>query len=74
MTDFERWKTLLGKQVRVTIQHQSGDLTTGGDNEIRNAVIVTGQLLAFGDGGDFEILEEDGFVHYCWPLLEMEEI
>src|SRR5438445_187077 len=42
--------------------------------EDKRPVIVTGQLLAFGDGGDFEILEDDGFVRYCWPLLDMEEV
>lgn len=53
------FKTLLGKRVRVFLSEST---------------IVTGTLLAFGDGGDFEILEDDGFVHYCWPLLEIEEI
>lgn len=60
-------RTLLGKQVKVTLDY--GTYSPGG-----KAVIVTGKLLAFGDGGDFEVLEEDGFVHYCWPLLDMEEI
>jgi hypothetical protein len=49
---------LLGEQVRVKLDEQ---------------VIVTGRLLGFGDCGTVEILEDDGFVHYCWPLLSMEE-
>lgn len=56
-------RTFLGKRVKVTLDH--------GDTK---PVIATGQLLGFSDGGDFEILEDDGFVHYCWPLLDMEEI
>lgn len=56
-------KTFLGKKVKVTLSQ---------DESL--AAIVTGTLLGFGDGGVFEILEEDGFVHYCWPLLDMEEL
>lgn len=50
---------LLGRRVRVTLD---------------TSVIVTGQLLGFGEGGDFEILEDDGFVHYCWPMLDVAEV
>lgn len=50
---------LLGKHVQVTLDEN---------------VIVTGQFLGFGDGGDFEILEDDGFVHHCWPLLSITQI
>lgn len=52
---------LLGKTVRVTLA----------TNEDGTKVISEGTLLGFGQGGDFEILEEDGFVHYCWPMLEI---
>lgn len=51
---------LLGKRVVVVLDRA-------------DAVIITGQLLGFGDGGTFEILEDDGFVHYCWPMLEIRE-
>jgi hypothetical protein len=53
----EAVRALLGHRVRV---------------RLADAVIVTGQLLGFGDGGDFEILCEDGMVHYCWPMLSIE--
>lgn len=53
----------LGKQVEVL-------LAIDGDG---SKVVARGQLLGFGEGGDFEILEDDGFVHYCWPALEMRE-
>lgn len=56
-------KALLGKRVYVRLGEHEG-----------KPVITTGQLLGFGDGGDFEILEDDGFVHYCWPMLEVEEV
>jgi hypothetical protein len=48
----------LGQQVEV--------LLAATDN-----VVAKGQLLGFGDGGDVEILQDDGLVHHCWPMLEM---
>lgn len=54
---------LLGKRVRATINDDEGE-----------KVITTGILLGFSQGGNFEILEDDGFVHYCWPLLKIEEV
>ena len=54
-------RALLGQQVRVTL-----DLNDG------YAPICEGKLLGFGDGGDFEILGDDGTVHYCWPMLRIE--
>lgn len=53
-----RSRELLGKRVTVKLDAN---------------VIVTGLLLGFGNGGDFEILEDDGFVHYCWPMLSIAE-
>lgn len=55
----ERTVALLGKKVRVTLGPET---------------IVHGIFLGFGEGGDVEILESDGFVHYCWPMLEIEEM
>lgn len=37
-------------------------------------IIIRGQLLGFGEGGEFEILDNCGFVHYCWPMLEIKAI
>lgn len=55
-------RALLGKRVRVTLKDDG-------------PVIVTGKLLGFGEGGDFEILDDgDLTVHYCWPMLGIEEI
>lgn len=54
-------RALLGKQVRVTLSRPPNRIT-----------IAEGQLLGFSDGGDFEILQDDGFVHYCWPMLDIE--
>jgi hypothetical protein len=58
-TEFDKRKLLLGKRVSVMLA---------------NTVITKGKLLGFGDGGSIEILEDDGFVHYCWPALKVEEI
>jgi hypothetical protein len=54
-----RTTALLGKKVQVTLDTER---------------IVYGIFLGFGEGGDVEILEDDGFVHYCWPMLEIEEM
>lgn len=59
----EQVTALLGKRVKVTLDN-------GGTVP---AAIVEGQLLAFGDEGSFEVLQDDGFVHYCWPMLDIEE-
>jgi hypothetical protein len=59
-------RSLLGQQVRVTLGYEP----LGGERG--DPVVTTGKLLGFGQGGDFEILEDDGFVHYCWPMLKIE--
>jgi len=63
-------RSLLGQQVRVVMDYTDG--TTHTVEEQGLPVITEGTLLGFGDGGDFEILEDDGFVHYCWPMLKIE--
>ena len=59
-------RSLLGEQVRVVLGYESVN------DEQGIPTVCEGQLLGFGDGGDFEILEDDGFVHYCWPMLKVE--
>lgn len=54
-------RSLLGQQVRLVIEDDHG-----------MSNVVEGQLLGFGEGGDFEILEDDGLLHYGWPLLRVE--
>jgi hypothetical protein len=63
MPTLDEVRALFGKRVKVVLHQEEGS----------EAVITTGILLGFGPGGDFEILEADGFVHYCWPLLDVEE-
>jgi len=60
----------LGKQVIVTLDREgvNPDGTAYGSNEV-----ISGQLLGIGDGGNFEILEDDGMVYHCWPALEIRE-
>jgi hypothetical protein len=61
---------LLGKQVTVTLDREGVNPDGGayGSNEI-----ISGQLLGIGEGGNFEILEDDGMVYHCWPALEIRE-
>lgn len=55
---------LLGKQVRVTLAHDTDD----------PKAIAEGKLLAFADSGEVTVQDEMGFVHYCWPMLEVEAL
>lgn len=66
MKHAEAVRSLLGKRVKVTVCQGDGD---------DDAVIVIGRLLGFGEGGDFEVLDDsDGFVHFCWPMLDIREV
>lgn len=66
-------RALLGKNVKVTLC--KGEGTVDGIEAKADATIVSGVLLGIGDGGDFEVLDPmDGFVHYCWPALHIEEV
>ena len=58
--------TLLGKRVKVTLDHG------GYPDPATPAVITEGTFLGFSEGGELEVLEDDGFVHYCWPMLHVE--
>jgi hypothetical protein len=72
---------LLGRRVKVWLDRKASYPAIPDLNDIpgRGAldtvdVIVEGVLIGFGDGGDFEIMEDDGFVYHCWPMLEIEEV
>lgn len=77
----EQRLSCLGKQVKVRLGYETkstapdpvfpGEVIDSQDYS--RPVIAEGQLLGFGDEGTFEILGDDGFVHYCWPLLDIEE-
>jgi hypothetical protein len=54
---------LLGKQVRVVLED-------GPDP----AGIIEGKLVSFADSGEVNVVDEMGFVHYCWPMLYVEEL
>lgn len=81
MTLMEDAKKLLGKQVIVTLDHDQwlevGDGTFEETETIDNPnpkpVIAKGKFLAFGEYGEFIIQEEDGDIHYCWPMLDIKE-
>lgn len=51
---------LLGKNVVVTL-----DDTT--------KIVARGRLLAFDQWGEVVLEDEMGGLHYCWPLLRIEE-
>lgn len=55
----EEIRALLGKQVRVTLDKD---------------VVTDGKLLSFDEGGGFVLLDDMGFKHYCWPMLEIHEV
>jgi biotin-(acetyl-CoA carboxylase) ligase len=63
MTENPEWRrkhaALLGKRVRVRLDDQ---------------VVTEGRFLGFGADGEFEIQHSDGLVHYCWPMLDVEEV
>ena len=52
---------LLGKQVSVVLSHD-------GEED----AIAHGQFLGYGEGGEVQLLCDDGFVHHCWPLLDIK--
>lgn len=58
----EQIKTLLGKQVKVTLAEGRTD-----------QVVAEGQLLSFSEGGEAVLRDEMGLLHYCWPMLKIEE-
>jgi hypothetical protein len=37
-------------------------------------VIARGKLLAFSDAGEAAVQDEMGFVHHCWPMLDISPI
>ena len=55
---------LLGSQVRVTLDRPQGE----------PAIVAEGKLLCFGDDGSLVLLQDDGFIHYTWPLLDIEQV
>lgn len=60
----DRLIPLLGKEVVATL-----GIDSKGKPEISR-----GKFLGFSDGGEFQILENDGFVKHCWPLLDVSEV
>ncbi|AER48747.1 hypothetical protein CM07_gp68 [Mycobacterium phage Alma] len=59
MSWLEHMKTMLGKQVRVTLDYQE-------------PAVAEGQLLSFTEDGEVVVLAEDGTKHWCWPNLKTE--
>jgi hypothetical protein len=55
-------KGLLGSQVRVTLN--PGD----------PLAIASGRLLSFTNDGETCVQYDDGVIHWCWPMLYLEEV
>ncbi len=60
-------RSLLGKQVEVLLQRE-------GPQGQPAQVVARGQLLAFEDSGQVAVEDDMGFVHYCWPMLEIRPL
>lgn len=61
-SDFNDALGLLGKQVTVKLGEEDGA-----------PVVVRGQLLALGTFGEFVVRDDNDQLHYCWPMLHIEE-
>jgi len=84
-TIYERARELLGKTVNVHLgEHRPNELLDGGATHCQcgaempcdksgKRVIARGKLLGFGADGAFELLQDDGTIHWCWPMLEIDE-
>ncbi len=59
--EWDKARTLLGQQVRVVLDYDD-------DN-----AIAEGKLLSLCEDGEIVVQDNCGMVHYCWPLLEIEE-
>lgn len=57
----QRATSLLGHEVVVTLARDSDDPAT----------VARGTLLAWADSGEIVVRDEIGFVHYCWPMLDV---
>lgn len=64
MITMDEMRALLGKQVVVTLQREDPP---------ESAVVARGQLLKIADSGEFVVMDDGGFCHYCWPALDMRE-
>lgn len=54
---------LLGKNVLVVLERAEDEVA-----------IVEGQLLSWSEGGECVVLDHSGFIHHCWPMLEVREL
>lgn len=61
-TTAEQARQFLGRQVRVMY---------GIENATK--LVAEGRLIALDEGGGLVIVDDDDFVHYCWPNLVIIE-
>jgi len=58
-SEMTRRITLLGQRVRVKLDEH---------------VVHEGKLLGFDEGGEIQVLGDDGFVWHGWPALEVNPV
>jgi hypothetical protein len=76
MLSHDQELALLGKQVEAVLDF--GDVWVAG-TEFGDAVLLRkdpevvarGQLMCFDDGGGIVLLDDNGFLAFCWPRLRM---
>jgi hypothetical protein len=61
---FDTWPAYLGKRVRVVMDWDPPRGTGHAD--------IVGVLMAFGEDGTFRVRDDGGFMHYCWPCLDIQ--
>lgn len=78
-------EALLGEKVEVLLHDgivwSEPDFSIKDGADLREAkilrqdpeVVVRGTLLAFNEGGEIVILDENGFKNYCWPMLKVRK-
>jgi hypothetical protein len=60
VSDFDYAISLLGQQVRVTLDNEGG-------------IVSEGKLVRISDGGEVVVVDDMGLCHYCWPMLKIEK-
>lgn len=40
--------------------------------KLDDTVVASGKLIAFNDGGEATLVDDMGFVHSCWPMLDIK--
>jgi hypothetical protein len=58
-------RKLLGREVEVVLVRK---------DEHRDEVISRGKLMRWSDEGEIVVKDDNDFLHYCWPALEIRPV